>query len=76
MHMGTVVSSSATPWTVAAGFFCPWDFPRQEYYSWSALPFPTPGALPISEIEPTSLKSLALAGILYYCISWEAYVII
>ena len=32
-------------------------FPRQEY--WNVLPFPSPGNLPISGIEPTSP---ALAG--------------
>ena len=33
---------------------------RQEY--WSGLPFPTPGDLLDSRIEPMSLASLALAG--------------
>ena len=33
---------------------------RQEY--WSALPFPTPGDLPMAEIKPASL---ALAGGLF-----------
>ena len=32
-------------------------FPRQEY--WSALPLPSPGDLPQTELEP---MSLALAG--------------
>ena len=36
------------------------EFCRQEYWSW--LPFPTPGNLPNSEIEPTSPASPALAG--------------
>ena len=35
-------------------------FPRQEF--WSGLPFPTPGDLPNSGIEPTSLESPTLAG--------------
>ena len=35
-------------------------FPRQEY--WSKLPFPPPGDLPNSVIEPMSLASPALAG--------------
>ena len=34
------------------------EFSRQEY--WSGLPFPTPGDLPDSGIEPASLKSPAL----------------
>ena len=36
------------------------EFSRQEY--WSGLPFPTPGDLPDSGIEPVSLVSLILAG--------------
>ena len=36
------------------------EFFKQEY--WSGLPLPTPGDLPDSGIEPTSLASLALAG--------------
>ena len=36
------------------------EFSRQEY--WSGLPFPTPGDLPDSGIEPTSLESPALAA--------------
>ena len=35
-------------------------FSRQEY--WSGLPFPTPGDLPDSGIEPASIASPALAG--------------
>ena len=40
----------ATPWTVA--YQVTWDFSRQEY--WSGLPFPSPGDLPDSGIEPRS----------------------
>ena len=32
---------------------CPWDSPRQEY--WSDLPFPSPGDLPNPGIEPGPL---------------------
>ena len=39
-------------------------FPRQEY--WSGLPFPSPGYLPDSGIEPTSPVSPALHYILYH----------
>ena len=47
-------------------------FSRQEY--WNALPFPTPGDLPDSEIEFTSLRSPALAGGFFTTSSpWEAY---
>ena len=35
-------------------------FSRQEY--WSELPFSSPGHLPDTDIEPTSLESPALAG--------------
>ena len=36
-----------------ATVLCPWDFPRQEY--WSGLPFPSPGNLPDSGTEPCLL---------------------
>ena len=55
----------AIPWTVAhpAPLFI--GFPGQEY--WSGLPFPPPGDLPDPGIEPTSLRSPALAsGVLYH----------
>ena len=46
-------------------------FSRQE--SWSGLPFPAPGDLPDPGIEPTSVRSPALAGG-FFTISaaWEA----
>ena len=34
------------------GSFCPWGFSRQEY--WNGLPFPPPGDLSNSMIEPRS----------------------
>ena len=40
-----------------ARLLCPWNFPRQEY--WSELLFPSPGNLPDPRIEP---MSPALAG--------------
>ena len=49
-----------TPWTVTGLAPLSMGFPRQEY--WSRLPFPTPGDLPDSGIEPASLESSALAG--------------
>ena len=36
------------------------EFPRQE--CWSELPFPLPGDLPDTGVEPKSLASPALAG--------------
>jgi len=44
---------------------------RQEY--WSGLPFPSPGYLPNSGIEPASLLSPALAGRFFTTsATWEA----
>ena len=42
----------ATPWAVACQAPLSMWFPRQEY--WSRLPFPSPGDLPVSGIEPRS----------------------
>ena len=41
-----------TPWTVAYKAPPSMEFSRQEY--WSGLPFPSPGDLPDSGIEPKS----------------------
>ena len=48
----SVVSDSATPWTVARQAPLSMGFSRQEY--WSGLPFPSPGDLPNPGIEPGS----------------------
>ena len=40
----SVVSDSATPWTVSCQAPLSMEFSRQEY--WSGLPLPTPGDLP------------------------------
>ena len=48
----SVMPDSATPWTVAARFLCPWDFSRQEYRS--GLPFSPPGDLPDPGMESSS----------------------
>jgi len=53
----SVVSNSATPWTVAHQAPLSMGFSRQEY--WSGLPFPYPGDLPNPGIEP---RSPALQG--------------
>ena len=50
----------ATPWIVACQAPLPMEFFRQEY--WSGVPFPTPGDLFNSGVEPMSLASPALAG--------------
>ena len=49
-----------TPGTIACQAPLSMGFSRQEY--WSGLPFPSPGDLPPSGIEPRSLESPALAG--------------
>ena len=53
----SVMSDSATPWTVAHQAPLSMGFPRQEY--WSRLPFPLPEDLPYPGIN---LLSPALAG--------------
>ena len=45
----------ATPWTVAYQAPPSMEFSRQEY--WSGVPFPSPGDLPNSGIEPGLLHS-------------------
>ena len=51
----SVVSSSATPWTAAYQALLSMGFSRQEY--WSGLPFPSPGDLLNTGMEPWSLAS-------------------
>ena len=48
----SIVSDSATPWTIALQVSLSMRFPRQEY--WSGLPFPPPGDLPDPGIKPWS----------------------
>ena len=61
----------ATLWTVAFQAPLSMGFSRQEF--WSELPCPLPGDLPDPGIEPTSLKSLALAGGFFTTkATWEA----
>ena len=48
----SVVSNSATPWTIAHQAPLSMRFSRQEY--WSGLPFPSPGVLPNPGLEPRS----------------------
>ena len=47
-------------WTIAHQAPLSIGFSGQKY--WSGLPFPSPGDLPIPEVEPTSPASPALAG--------------
>ena len=48
----SVVSDSATPWTVTHQASLPMGFSRQKY--WSGLPCPPPGDLPNPGIKPRS----------------------
>ena len=50
--VASVVSELAAKWTVAYQAPVSMGFSRQEY--WSGLPFPSPGDLPNSRIEPRS----------------------
>ena len=64
----------ATPWTIACQAPLSMTFPRQEY--WSGLPFPSPGDLRNTGIEPLSpaLQADSLPAEpsvgrrLYYCV--------
>ena len=69
---GSVVSSSfATPWTIAHQAPLPMGISRLEY--WSGLPHPPLGDLPNLGIEPTSLRSAALASRFFTTsTNWEA----
>ena len=59
-----------TPWTVAHQALLSMGFSRQEY--WSGLPFPSPGDLLDTGMEPMSLMSPALAGGFFTtCATWE-----
>ena len=71
MHAVTsVMSDSATLWTVAHQAPLSMGFSKQEY--WSGLPCPLPGHLPNPGTEPTSLMSPALAGrFVTISITWE-----
>ena len=53
----SVVSNSATLWTVAHQAFLSMEFSGQEY--WSGLPFPYPKYLPDPGVEPWSPASQA-----------------
>ena len=69
--MCSVVSDSATSWTIAHQAPLSMEFSRQGY--WSGLPFPPPGDHSNPAIEPMSLVSPALAGrFFYHCTTWEA----
>ena len=61
------------PWTVAHQAPLSMGFPRQEY--WSGLPFPSPGDLLNPGIEPTSVASPTLSGVIFTTsATWEQVV--
>ena len=72
----SVMSNSATQWTVACETPLSMGFFRQEY--WSELPCPPLGDLPDSGIEPMSLMSPALQADFFFFFflplapTWEA----
>ena len=69
-QVASVVSNSATAWTVAHQAPLSMEFSRQEY--WSGLPCLLPGDLPDPGIEPSSLMSPALTGWLFTSsATWE-----
>jgi len=57
----SVVCNSAFPWTVARQALLSMAFVRQEY--WRELPFPFPGDLPDSGMEPTSFALADVSSI-------------
>ena len=61
----SVLSSSATPWTVAHQAPLSMELPRQEYCSW--LPFPSPGDFPTQGSNP----GLRHYGWILYCLSHQ-----
>ena len=73
--IGALVAKScatlATLWTVAHKTPLSMEFSGQEY--WSRLPFPSPGDLSDSGIEPMSLVSPAMTGRFFTASNtWEA----
>ena len=67
MHVCSVVSNSATPWTAAHQAPLSVGLSRQDH--WSGLTFPTPGDLSDPGIKPTSFSSPALAD--GFSTTWE-----
>ena len=67
------MSNYATLWTVAPQVPLSVGLSMQKY--WNGLPCPPPGDPPSPEIEPKSLMSPALAGVIFTTsATWEALV--
>ena len=60
-----------TPWIVTCQATLSMRFSRQKY--WSRLPFPPPGDLPNSGVEPASPVSHIDRWILYHWATWEDF---
>ena len=70
-QVASVVSDSATPWTVAYQAPLSMGFSKQEH--WSGLPYTPSGDLLDPGVEPMSLMSPALAGGFFISsATWEA----
>ena len=65
MCVSSVVSDSATPWTVACQAPLSMGFPRPE--DWSGLPFPPPGTLPDPGIDQLFMSRRRA------CYQWPCY---
>ena len=64
-----------TLWTIAHQTLLSMGFPRQYY--WCGLPFPSLGDLPAPGIEPSLLRSPALAGKVFTTgANWEIYLLL
>ena len=73
LQVASVVSNSATRWTLAHQAPLSMGFSRQEY--WNGLPCSPPGGLLDLGIEHKSLLSLALAGRFFTSsATWEALI--
>ena len=64
----SVMSDSATPWTVARQAPLSMEFPRQEH--WSGLPFPSQG---IFLTQGLNVGLLHCGWILYHLSHWEIH---
>ena len=72
VQVASVVSDSATLWTIDRQTSLSMEFSRQEY--WSGLPCPPPGDLPDPGIKLASLLSPVLAGGFFTTsATWEAH---
>ena len=69
MCVCSVMSNSATPWTIAHQAPLSMGFSRQEY--WGGLSFSAPGYLPDPGIDYPAHESPALLGGFFLWLSWQ-----